>query len=40
MMHLTDRSGQVTKWKTEFNLGPQGMWREVNLVPERPMGLD
>jgi hypothetical protein len=40
MMHLTDRSGQLTKWKTEFNLGPEGKWREVNLVPERPMGLD
>lgn len=40
MMLLTDRSGQLTKWKTEFALGPEGKWREVTLNPERPMGMD
>ena len=39
MCTLESRAG-TTKWKTEFNLGPEGKWREVNLVPERPMGLD
>ena len=39
-MVLTDRSGQVTRWKTDFTLGDEGKWTEVNLIPERPMGLD
>jgi hypothetical protein len=39
MVLLTDRSGQLTKWKTDFTLTPDGQrWQEVNLVPERPMG--
>ena len=38
MVLLTDRSGQLTKWKTDFTLTPQGTWSEVTLNPERPMG--
>jgi hypothetical protein len=39
MVHLTDRSGQLTKWNTDFTLTPDAQrWTEVNLVPERPMG--
>jgi hypothetical protein len=40
MVLLTDRSGQLTTWKSDFTLGPEGKWREVNLAPERPMGAD
>jgi hypothetical protein len=38
MVLLTDRSGQLTRWKTDFMFRPDGRWREVTLNPERPMG--
>jgi hypothetical protein len=37
VMLLYDRSGDLTKWKTDFTIAPDGAkWAEVNLVPERP----
>lgn len=33
---LTDRSGLLTSWASEFAFTPEGQWREVALLPERP----
>lgn len=37
MVLLTDRSGQLTRWKANFAFGAEGKWRHLTLNPERTM---